>query len=64
MEELKDLLNKPENGYTKLTAEQKAKYEEASDAFGKDERVINVYSLLISMTVTITSISILLASVT
>lgn len=49
--------------YDKLTAEQKAKYEEASDAFGKDERVINVYSLLISMTVTITSISILLAYV-
>lgn len=49
--------------YNKLTDEEKAIYDEASEAFGKDERVLNVYSLLISLTVTITSISILLAYV-
>ena len=46
-----------------LSDADRARYDEASLAFSKDERVMNVYSVLINLTIIITSISLLLAHV-
>lgn len=48
---------------SKLSDADQAKYAEASKAFSEDERIRNVYSILINLTIVITSISLLISYV-
>lgn len=47
--------------YNALSEADRAKYDAASEAFGRDERVLNSYSILINLTIVITSFSILVS---
>lgn len=46
-----------------LPESERAKYDAASKAFAQDERVMNIYSILLNLTIVITSISLLLSYV-
>ena len=54
-------LNISSEDYAKLSEAEKANYAAANEAFGKDEKVVAAYSMLINLTLIITTFSILFA---
>ena len=49
-----------EEEYNALSSEELQKYDAASEAFSKDEKVIAAYSLMLNLTMVITSVSLLM----
>ena len=55
--------NISEEDYNALTEAEKARYEEASKAMSEDGEIVRLYSMMLSMTILVVSISLLVAFV-